>query len=86
MLGTTLDTDLTKKVELEFNYSVQLALNDEIGTNQHARITFSVDVIGDLDLDLSLIWDYVGMPVADENGDVPVNDDYRFQIGFGWNF
>ena len=86
MFGTTLDTDLTKRIEFEFTYSAQLAFNDAIGTNQHARGTLSVDLTGHLDLDLSLIWDSIGAPVADADGVIPQNDDYRFQVGLGWDF
>lgn len=86
LLGTTLSTDLTKKIELLFDYRVQAAFKSEVGTNQHASLTLSVDVVSDIDLDVSAIWDRVGKPVADSDGVTPKNDDYRLQVGFGWSF
>ncbi len=84
--GTSVDMDLTEKVELYAEYRVQAALNSDVGTNQHAKATVSVDLVGELDLDVTVIWDRVGKPVADADGVVPKNDDYRMQVGLGWSF
>jgi len=86
LFGTALDTDLTKRTELLLEYSLQWATAEEVGVDQHARLVLSVDLIGELELDVSFIWDRVGKPVADEDGIFPENDDYRLQVGFGWNF
>ena len=69
-----------------FDYRVQAAFSGDVGTNQHAKLTISVDLLSDLDLDVSFIWDHVGKPVTDANGVTPSPDDYRIQAGFGWSF
>lgn len=46
----------------------------------------SVDLVGDLDLDIAFVWDRVNRPAADSGGDVPEKDDYRTTIGLGWSF
>lgn len=86
LLGTSLSADVTEKVEVLFDYRVQAAFSGDVGTNQHAKLTISVDLLSDLDLDVSFIWDHVGKPVTDANGVTPSPDDYRIQAGFGWSF
>lgn len=86
LLGTSLSSDVTEKIELIYEHRLQAAFSGDVGTNHHSQLTISVDVIGDLDLDLAFFWDHVGRPVADSNGVTPSSDDYRMQVGFGWSF
>ena len=39
-----------------------------------------------LELDLGFYWDWVGQPVADEDGITPEKSDYRITVGVGYDF
>ena len=39
-----------------------------------------------LDLDVSFIWDRVGKPQRDNDGDTPEKDDFRLVVGLGVDF
>jgi len=86
LVGTKLEYDLTKKIELKLLYSAQIGIPDTLDTNQHAEAGLEIDVTGSLDLDLLFVWDRVGKPQAEDNGVVPKNDDFRLTIGFGFDF
>jgi len=86
LLGTQLRMDVTEKVELTFEYRLQASFDSEVGTNHHSNLELSVDVIGDLDLDLAFLWDHIGKPVTDSTGVTPTPDDFRITAGFSWSF
>ena len=86
IVGTVFDWDITKDIELHFDYNVQMGVPDTSDTNHHAFLSFSIDLAGDLDLDLSFTWDRVGQPAREEDGTLPENDDVRYSIGVGWEF
>ena len=46
----------------------------------------STDLFGDLDLDISLEWNHTESPQAAEDGTIPEQDDYRFQVGLSYEF
>ena len=85
-LGTSLNIDLTKRLELKFDYSAQVGLEDATNTNTHLLTLFSFEVFKDFDLDLTFVWDRVGNPPPDADGNVPEKDDFRYTIGIGWEF
>ncbi len=84
--GIRFDVDLTKKIELSIDYTVQVGVPETKDTNQHALALFSIELMDVLDLDLTFVWDRVGDPAADSNGVVPENDDFRFTVGLGIEF
>jgi hypothetical protein len=86
VLDTGLATDLTPKIELVADYGAQMSLEDTTDTNQNASVGLSIDIWGELDLDLKVTWTRVGLPVADSDGDVPRKDDFRFDLGLAWSF
>lgn len=82
-LGTTFNRKLTK--HLDFNTQLQFLLGnkDSGGLNTHWISTFEFELTKRLDLDVSFVWDRVQDPVADEDGVVPLQDDYRLILGIG---
>ena len=84
--GTEADWDITKDVEWVFSYSLQLPIPDPDGRVFHLATTLSLDLLQDLDLDLTFQWDYVANPVARADGSFPETDDYRLSVGIGWDF
>ena len=84
--STTYDTELTKTIDLLVDYNFQL-VNEAAGTYTHHFITsLETDLTGDIDLDISFIWDRIEHPQADSNGAVPDKDDYQLIVGLGVEF
>ncbi len=85
-LGTDFDTDLTSWIEYLFSYRVTL-LDEEAGKRQHHMVTtVSTDLIGDIDFDVSLIWDRTASPQPAADGSLPKKDDFRLNVGVGFDF
>lgn len=85
-LGTSFDTELTKRLDYYFRYNVQV-VDEENGSVIHNLVTtLSSDFIGDLDLDLTLTWDRIQDPQPAADGRVPKQDDYRFTVAIKYEF
>ena len=54
------------------------------GYSHHAIATFKEDIRGELDFDVSLIWDRLSNPAEDASGNVPEADDFRLTIGLSY--
>jgi putative salt-induced outer membrane protein YdiY len=86
IIMSNLDVDLTKRVEFELGYQAIIANDDSGGVTQHGSATLEIDLTRRLDLDISLIWDRIGMPQADSSGNVPSRDDVRLNLSLGIKF
>lgn len=86
VIGTGLEWDITADLEMLFDYSAEIGLEDYKNTNQIAVLTLSVDLFSDFDLDVKARWDRIGQPAADENGVTPKKDDFRLTVELGWSF
>ena len=85
-LGTTFESELTAWLDYAFLMHMTF-LDDESGAYQHHLLTtLSTDLIGNFDLDISLIWDRIGKPQQRADGSTPEKDDYRLMIGVGYEF
>lgn len=84
--GTDFDTELTSWIDYEFNFRMTF-LDEESGKYQHNLVTsVSTDLIGDIDFDVSLVWDRTENPQASATGVVPEKDDFRVMVGIGYDF
>ena len=85
-LSTDLTWDVTSWIEYEFLLNMTF-LEDAAGKYQHHMVnTLSTDLIGDLDLDVSFIWDRTEVPQVADDGTVPEQDDYRFTVSLSYEF
>ena len=67
-------------------FTLQILGDEATGNYSHHSIfTVETELTDDLDLDVSLVWDRTRQPVAEENGDIPEQDDFRFLIGLGYD-
>jgi putative salt-induced outer membrane protein YdiY len=80
------EVDLTKRVDFELGYQAIVANEDSGGITQHGSATLEIDLTRRLDLDISLIWDRIGHPQADSDGNVPHRDDLRLNLSLGVKF
>jgi putative salt-induced outer membrane protein YdiY len=86
LVGTTLDVDLTKWMELFYEYHIQL-VDEEAGQyNHHMLASLETDITSLLDFDVTLVWDRIQNPRQNEDGLTPLQDDFRLTVGltFDW--
>lgn len=83
---TTLETDITKKIELTAEYGVQIGLGDEANHIHHTFVMFEIDIWGDIDFDMSFTWDHVTRPKTDAEGITPLKDDVATYFGLSIDF
>jgi hypothetical protein len=83
--GTMYDTELNKWMDFLVDYSFQI-VNEESGRYTHHFITtLSTEFIGDMDLDVSFVWDRVQDPQPNSDASVPKKDDYQLIVGFSYD-
>jgi putative salt-induced outer membrane protein YdiY len=84
--GTYFDYEISKSIDYLLDYSLRL-LDEENGRyTHHFKTKLSFDLIGDLDLDVTLIWDYIQNPKADDNGELPKKSDYQMILSLSYDF
>ncbi len=93
-ISTRLDHEINGDLDFLIEYSARF-LNRESGTYTHHVIsTLSYDLMADLDLNVSFIWDRIEDPTASESDDgsggtivtVPEQDDYQIVVGVAYTF
>ena len=83
---TRLDYELTSNVDLLYDYSLRI-LNEINGKyTHHMRGTVSFDLIGDLDVDISIIWDRIEQPQEAADGTTPTKNDYQTIVSLAYEF
>ena len=86
ILSTDLRTDLTKRAELIFDYTIQVGLEESSDADQDMTLTLSLDFAWDLDIDIRVGWKRIGNPEPDQSGTTPEQDDFRLDVGLSWEF
>ncbi len=78
------DTELNNWVEFLMFYTFQLVDEDK-GQNTHLFVTtLSTDITGDLELEISFVWDRVTNPQPDADGITPKEDDFKLVFGISY--
>jgi hypothetical protein len=81
VISTEFDTELTDKIDFNVNYKLN-AVNKESGTYMHnAKASLKIELTGQIDLDLSFVWDRTQDPEPTSDGSVPEQDDLYFFSG-----
>lgn len=88
--GTRLDYEVSGNIDFLYDYNLRI-LNEDNGDYTHHMIaTLSVELIKDLDLDLSAIWDRIDSPQPIDDGvnpvTVPEKDDYQLVVSLAYDF
>jgi len=85
-LGTDFETELTSWIDYLFEFQMTF-LDEDSGSYQHHLVsTLSTDLVGDLDFDVSLVWDRTENPPRSSDGAVPEQDDFWLTVGVGFEF
>lgn len=86
VLGTKYDNELTGWLDYFFAYKFYI-VNEESGTyTHHLETGFEFDLIGDLDFDVTWVWDRIKDPRRKTDGTLPDSDDFRMMFGLGFSF
>jgi putative salt-induced outer membrane protein YdiY len=83
---TRFDHELTDDIDVWYDYRFLWAEQDAGGYSHRMEAGIAYDIIGDLDLRASYIWDYIRDPAEDENEDKPDKSDYQLLLGVGYSF
>jgi putative salt-induced outer membrane protein YdiY len=85
-IGTNFDYELTDDIDFYGLYNAFFT-DKESGTYTHHLDTgLAIELIGDLDFNVSWIWDHIQDPRPLEDGSVPKKDDTRLVFGLGFSF
>ena len=85
VFSTDYDQEINSKVDFIFNYNLTAASSDLGGYTHHMLASVETEITGSLDFDVSLMWDRVGQPTTDADGNTPKPDDYRLMVGIKWS-
>jgi hypothetical protein len=84
--GTRYDTKLSSWLDYLFDFKITIADRETGRYIQHLLTTLESDLISDLSLDITFIWDRVGVPQPAADGTVPQKDDYQLVVGVAYEF
>jgi Protein of unknown function, DUF481 len=84
--GTQYETDVTSWIHYLLGYTFQIVKKDSGLYLHHLITTLETDLIHNLDLDVSLVWDRVQDPQPTADGDLPKKDDYQFILSVAYEF
>lgn len=85
-IGTLYETEVTKTVDFDVNYSFNI-VNDESGRYTHHFVTtLETEITSWLDFDVSFVWDRIQKPTANADGTVPEPDDYKLIFSLGVDY
>ena len=85
-LGSDLTIEITPSVDFDMDIAMSF-LNEESGRYQHHIVNrLSTDLTGNLDFDVSLIWDRTERPQTQEDGTQPEKDDWWMVFGLSYEF
>ena len=83
---TRFDHELTDTIDVWYDYRFLLTEDDAGGYSHRMETGIAIDIIGDLDLRASYVWDHISEPTANEDGEKPEKDDYQLLFGVGYSF
>ena len=86
LLRSYYKTDFTNTLDFITKYNIQYTDEASGGYSHHAIATFKEEIRGELDFDVSLIWDRLSNPAEDASGNVPESDDFRMTIGLSYTY
>jgi len=82
-VSNTFETEINERVDFSSLYRMVLTRRDAGLYAHHFENTLSFELTGDLDFDVSLIWDHVQQPARRADGTLPQRDDLRLMFMLG---
>lgn len=85
-VGTRCENELSRWLDFFFDYQF-FVVNEASGTYTHHLWTgLEFDLFGDLDFDVSWVWDRIQDPRPGSDGVLPQQDDFRTIFGLSYSF
>lgn len=81
VLGTKLDMEVTNRIDYLFDFSAQFVDEASGQYIHHLSSTLSIDLIKNLDLNLTFVWDNLRRPQVKADGTSPTRNDYQLIVG-----
>lgn len=85
-ISTKFEQELSTITDLTYDYKLTFSGKGGGSYKHHMIFNIENELSSWLDIDISMIWDYVAKPTVDEDGVRPKNDDYQFLVGLGIDF
>ncbi len=86
VIGMYYDNELTGWLDFSVDYRFFI-VNEESGTYTHHLVTgFEFDLVGDLEFDITWVWDRIQDPRQNSDSSFPEQDDLRTMFGLGFSF
>ena len=85
-VGTRFDHEFTDDIDFYTHYNAFFTDEESGSYTHHFETGLLLELIGDLDVNASWVWDRVQDPRPLEDGSVPAQDDTRLIFGLGWSF
>jgi hypothetical protein len=86
LLGTNLDWEATSDIDLGFDFSTTIPIEDFQRYNFRLKLYAEIELINDFDLDIQIIWDRNNSPTPLSDGSLPKPDDVRLVLGVAYEF
>jgi putative salt-induced outer membrane protein YdiY len=83
---TRFDHELTDDIDLWFDYRALFSKKDTGKYTHRMETGIAYEIIGDLDVRVTWVWDYIAEPSEDENGRKPDESDTQLLFGVGYSF
>jgi hypothetical protein len=84
--ATSVEWDVAKDVDFDFDYSVTVDVPDTERRYHHMVVLFTIENLRFVDLTTSVTWDRTAKPKPREDGSVPKRDDLRTSFGIAIDF
>jgi hypothetical protein len=85
-VGTKYDTKLRSWLDYLFDFSFKIVDKNSGTYIQHLVTTLESDLIRDLKLDITFVWDRIKDPQPAADGTVPGKDDFQLVVGVAYEF
>lgn len=86
LISTEYDQELTSTIDVYGAYDLTYANEESGGITQNLTLALDVDLIFDLDLNVTANIYHIESPQADASGRVPDNTDSRLTVGLSYDF
>ncbi|WP_440876308.1 DUF481 domain-containing protein [Thalassotalea sp. PLHSN55] len=85
-LGSNFDIEINKEIDFVADYQLQI-VSENAGQYIHRLETgVEIDLTSDFDLDLTFYVDRTEKPHQDDDGNLPLKNDYRLVVSLGYSF
>ncbi len=85
-ISTKIELELTKRLDFKYDYKLTFSNKDTGAYKHHMVGKIETEITSWLDLDFTLIWDYLQDPKEADDGVTPFRSDYQFVVSLGVEF